>query len=60
MNETAFSILLFILGLILGLGAMILGLYIKNKMDKKQAESIIEKDKKEAEKNKRDIIFETK
>ena len=60
MNETAFSILLFILGLILGLGAMILGLYIKNKMDKKQAESIIEKAKKEAEKNKRDIIFETK
>ena len=60
MNETAFSILTFILGLIIGVIAMFLGLYIKNKMDKKQAESIIEKAKKEAEKNKKASIFETK
>lgn len=60
MNETAFSILLFILGLILGVVAMFLGTYIKNKMDKKKAESIIEKAKKEAEKNKKNSIFETK
>ena len=60
MNETAFSILIFILGLILGLIAMFFGLHIKNKMDKKQAESIIDKAKKEAEKNKKNSIFETK
>lgn len=60
MNGTAFSILLFVLGIILGLVLVFIGLYIKKKMDNSEAESIIEKAKKEAEKTKRDSIFETK
>lgn len=60
MNGTMFSILMFVLGIILGLFLVFVGLYIKKKMDTKEAESIIEKAKKEAEKSKRDSIFETK
>ena len=60
MNETVFSILLFVLGLILGLAAIALINYIKKKNDTKKAESIIDKAKKDAEKIKRDSLFETK
>jgi len=60
MNETVFSILLFVLGLILGLGSIILINFLKKKNDTKKADSIIEKAKKEAEKIKRDSLFETK
>ena len=60
MNETVFSILLFVLGLVLGLGSIILINSFKKKNDTKKADSIIEKAKKEAEKIKRDSLFETK
>ena len=60
MNETVFSILLFVLGLILGLGSIILINFLKKKNDTKKADSIIDKAKKEAEKIKRDSLFETK
>ena len=60
MNETVFSILLFVLGLILGLAAITLVNYIKKKNDTKKADSIIDKAKKDAEKIKRDSLFETK
>ena len=60
MNETVFSILLFVLGLIIGLGVVVLINIIKKKNDTKTAESIIDKAKKDAEKIKRDSLFETK
>ena len=60
MNETVFSILLFVLGLILGLVSIIIINVLKKKNDEKQADSIIDKAKKDAEKIKRDSLFETK
>ena len=60
MNETVFSILLFVLGLILGFAAISLINFLKKKNDTKKAETIIDKAKKDAEKIKRDSLFETK
>ena len=60
MEGTGFSILLFVLGLIIGIILILVINYLKNKSKEKEAESIIEKAKKEADKIKRDSIFETK
>ncbi len=60
MNSLLLSILMFILGLILGIGILLLIFHIKKKNDKKVAESVIDTAKKEAEKIKRDSILETK
>ena len=50
MNNTGFCILLFVLGLILGLASIILINFLKKKNDEKKADSIIDKAKKDAEK----------
>lgn len=60
MNETVFSILLFVLGLIVGLVSIIVINIIKKKNQGKEADSIIEKAKKDADKIKRESLFETK
>ncbi len=60
MDRTFFSILLFILGLILGFVILLIINYLKKKNDNRQADSIVEKAKKEAEKVKRDSLLETK
>lgn len=60
MNETTFSILLFILGLIIGVILLLIINYIKNKRKEKKADSIIDHAKKEADKIKRESLFETK
>ncbi len=60
MNETVLSILLFALGLVLGLGVTFLIKFIKKKSDDNKADSIIDKAKKDADKIKRDSLFETK
>mgnify|MGYP004558836765 FL=1 len=60
MNETVFSILLFVLGLIVGLVSIIVINTLKKKNQEKEADSIIEKAKKDADKIKRESLFETK
>ncbi len=60
MKGTSFSILLFVLGLIIGIIVILIINYLKNKTKEKNAESIIDKAKKEADKIKRDSLFETK
>ena len=60
MDGNIFSIILFILGLLMGVVIFVIYKNIREKKDKKTAESIIEKAKKEVEKNKRDTILETK
>ena len=60
MDNTGFSILLFVIGLILGLSSIILINFLKKKNDEKKADSIIDKAKKDAEKIKIDSLFETK
>ncbi len=60
MKGTSFSILLFVLGLIIGIILILVINYLKNKTKEKTAESIIDKAKKEADKIKRDSLFETK
>ena len=60
MNGTSFSILMFVLGLILGIVVLIIINYFKIKNNGNKAELIIEKAKKDAEKIKRDSLFETK
>jgi len=60
MDNTIFSILIFVLGLIIGLGALAIINYIKNKQNENKADSIIDKAKKEADKLKRETLFETK
>ena len=57
MNETVFSILLFVLGLILGLVSILIINFLKKKNETKEADSIIEKAKKDADKLKRDSLF---
>ncbi len=60
MGNMFFSILLFILGLIMGLATILVINYLKKKNDERKADSIIEKAKKDADKMKRDSLFETK
>ena len=60
MNNTLFSILAFVLGLIIGIIVILIVNNLKNKQREKTADSIIEKAKKEADKIKRDSLFETK
>ena len=60
MNETVFSILLFVLGIIVGLVSIIVINILKKKNQEKEADSIIEKAKKDADKIKRESLFETK
>lgn len=60
MSETIFSILVFILGLVIGVGGILITNYFKNKKHEKLADSIIEKAKKDADKIKRDSLLETK
>lgn len=60
MNKTLFSILAFVLGIIIGVIIYIIINYIKNKKTEKKADSIIQSAKKEAEKIKRESVFETK
>lgn len=60
MNTILISILVFILGLIIGVLAMIGLNIIKKKKDENKALDIIEKAKKDAEKSKRESILEAK
>ena len=60
MNTILISILVFILGLILGALAMIVVRNMKLKKDKAKAVDIVEKAKKDAEKAKRESIIEAK
>ena len=60
MNKTVFSILAFILGLIIGIILLLVINYLKNKKKEKKADSIIASAKKEADKIKRESLFETK
>ncbi len=60
MDSTIFSILTFVLGLILGFVILFLINYLKRKNDAKKADNIIDIAKKEAEKLKRESLFETK
>ena len=60
MNKTVFSILSFVLGIIIGVIILLIINYLKNKKTEKKADSIITSAKKEAEKIKRESIFETK
>ncbi|MDD6094014.1 MAG: ribonuclease Y [bacterium] len=60
MSETMISILIFVLGLIIGISAILVINYIRNKKKEMKADSIIEKAKKDADKIKRESLFETK
>ena len=60
MNSTVFSILIFVLGIVIGAIILLIVNYIKNKQTEKKADSMIEKAKKEADKVKRESLFETK
>ena len=60
MNTILISILVFILGLVIGIFGIIFINKIKKKKETKQATNIIENAKKQAEKAKREAILETK
>ncbi len=60
MNNPIYSILIFVLGLIIGIVAILVINYLKNKKKEKTADSIITNAKKEADKLKRESLFETK
>ncbi len=60
MNNTVFSILAFVLGIIIGVVAYLVINHLKNKKTEKKSDTIIATAKKEAEKLKRESIFETK
>ena len=60
MSATLTSILLFFLGLIIGIVLVIVINFLKNKKSEKDAINIVEKAKKEAEKTKRNSILEAK
>ena len=49
MSETIISIMIFVLGLIIGISAILVINYIRNKKKEMKADSIIEKAKKDAE-----------
>ena len=60
MGNIAIFILMFILGIIVGVAILLVSLFIKKKKEERTALSIIDKAKKDADKIKRDSIFETK
>ena len=60
MNVTTTSIVLFFVGIIIGIVLILVINFLKNKANEKKATDIVEKAKKEAEKAKRDSILETK
>ena len=60
MNNPVYSILIFVLGLIIGIVVILIVNYLKNKKKEKKADSIIAAAKKEADKLKRESLFETK
>ena len=60
MNETVFSILLFVLGLIVGLVSIIVINILKKKNQEKEADSIIEKTKKMQIKLKENLYLKLK
>ena len=60
MDNIAFSILLIIIGLVIGIVAVYVFNYLKGKTAESKADKLIEKAKKEAEKAKRDSILEAK
>ena len=60
MDKTLLSILFAVFGIIVGVVIMLILNYFRGNQAKKSADSIIDKAKKEAEKNKRDSILETK
>ena len=60
MNDVLFSILLVVIGLIVGVTITLLINYFRNKKIKKERAEELEKSKKDAEKAKRDMIFEAK
>ena len=59
-DSIVFSILLIVLGTVFGVLLVLIFNYITKKINNKKAEDIIENAKKEAEKIKRDSLFETK
>lgn len=59
-NNIAFSILLIVIGLIVGFGVTLLVINIINKKNNAKFKDILEEAKKEAEKLKKDMLFETK
>lgn len=60
MNDLIFSILLVLIGLFVGIITMFIINYIKGSLAEKKVEELLEKSKKEAEKLKRDYLFEAK
>lgn len=60
MNEIAFSILLVLIGLFVGVIGMLIVNYIRGNLLSRKAEAMIEKSKKEADKIKRDYLLEAK
>ena len=60
MDKTTLSILLSIVGIIVGVVIMLLINYFKGSNANKKAENILDKARKEAEKNKRDAVLEAK
>lgn len=60
MNDIAFSILLVLIGIIVGVIIIIVFSYIKGNLASKKAESLLEKTKKEIEKIKKEQILEAK
>lgn len=60
MNGNGFSILLFVLGLIVGFGIVYLVKFLRKKNNENKADSIIDRARKSADKIKRDSLLETK
>jgi len=60
MENPTFSILMFVLGIVVGVIILLVVNFLRNKKNEKMADTIIEKAKKEAEKTKRDSLFEMK
>jgi len=60
MDKTTLSILLSIAGIIIGIVIMLVVNYLKGSNANKKAEGILDKARKEAEKNKRDAVLEAK